>query len=268
MKTSTGLPSHVAIIMDGNGRWAEMRGRDRAFGHLRGARVAKDTIETCAEMGLEQLTLYAFSTENWLRPKAEVSFLMLLLGRHLRKERGNLVRNNIRFSVIGEVTRLPAAILEEVEKTIAATSACTGMSLTFALSYGGRQEIAAAAKALARDVAAGRLSVDDVNEESLAAKLQTSHMRDPDLILRTSGEFRLSNFMLWQSAYSELFVTQTLWPDFEKRELLAAFDHYSGRERRFGRTTSQVLGSSAKSESGREPTHESNHASNHESTAP
>jgi undecaprenyl diphosphate synthase len=239
METGT-LPSHMAIIMDGNGRWAESRGRDRAFGHLRGARVAKQTIETCAEMGLEQLTLYAFSTENWFRPKAEVSFLMLLLGRHLRKERSNLIRHNIRFSVIGEVTRLPKAILEEVEKTIAATSACTGMNLTFALSYGGRQELTEAAKALAIDVAAGRMRAEDINEAALAAKLQTSHMRDPDLIVRTSGEFRLSNFMLWQAAYSELYVTQTMWPDFDKQELLAAFAHYSSRERRFGRTTSQT----------------------------
>ena len=234
------LPSHVAIIMDGNGRWAEMRGRDRAFGHLRGARVAKQTIETCAALGLDQLTLYAFSTENWKRPRAEVSFLMLLLGRHMRKERLNLVRNNIRFSVIGEVDRLPAPVLEEVEKTIAATSACTGMSLTFALSYGGRQEIAAAARALAIDVASGRLAADDINEDSFAAKLSTSHMSDPDLIIRTSGEFRLSNFMLWQAAYSELYITQTNWPDFTEAELMEAFEHFASRERRFGCTTAQV----------------------------
>jgi undecaprenyl diphosphate synthase len=235
------LPTHVAIIMDGNGRWAEMRGRDRAFGHLRGARIAKQTIETCAEMGLEQLTLYAFSTENWRRPRAEVSFLMLLLGRHMRKERMNLVRNNIRFSVIGDVSRLPAPVLEEVEKTIAATSACTGMSLTFALSYGGRQEIAQAARALALDVAAGRMSADDVTEEALAARLQTAHMPEPDLIIRTSGEFRLSNFMLWQAAYSELYVTETLWPDFESQELMRAFDHFAKRERRFGCTREQIV---------------------------
>ncbi len=234
------LPSHVAIIMDGNGRWAEARGRDRAFGHLRGARIAKQTIESCAELGIEQLTLYAFSTENWLRPKAEVSFLMLLLGRHLRKERATLVKNNIRFSVIGDVQRLPAAILEEVEKTIAATNACNGMNLTFALSYGSRQEIVDAARALALDVSAGRLAAADINEDAFAAKLQTSHMRDPDLIIRTSGEFRLSNFMLWQAAYSELYVTQTLWPEFDQDELLSALRHYASRERRFGRTTSQI----------------------------
>lgn len=236
MVSSSRLPSHVAIIMDGNGRWAEMRGRDRAFGHLRGARMAKQAIETCAEIGIEQLTLYAFSTENWKRPRAEVSFLMLLLGRHMRKERLNLVRHNIRFSVIGDLSRLPAPVVEEVEKTIAATSACTGMSLTFALSYGGRQEITQAARALAADVAAGRLSADDITEDTFTSKLQTAHMPDPDLIIRTSGEFRLSNFMLWQAAYSELYVTETLWPDFERPQLLEAFEHYAKRERRFGCT--------------------------------
>jgi undecaprenyl diphosphate synthase len=233
--------------MDGNGRWAEMRGRDRAFGHLRGARIAKQTIETCAELGLDQLTLYAFSTENWKRPRAEVSFLMLLLARHMRKERLNLVRNNIRFSVIGDVARLPESVLNEVEKTIAATSACTGMSLTFALSYGGRQEIAEAARAIALDVAAGRLSADDINEETLASKLQTAHMPDPDLIIRTSGEFRLSNFMLWQAAYSELYVTETMWPDFERAELMSAFDQFAKRERRFGCTKAQLASDSSAS---------------------
>lgn len=248
--SASSLPAHIAIIMDGNGRWAEARGRDRAFGHLRGARVAKSMIEECARRGLGQLTLYAFSSENWMRPRAEVSFLMLLLGRHMRKERMNLVRNNIRFSVIGEVSRLPKGVLEEVEKTMAATADCTGMSLTFALSYGGRQEIAAAARALAADVASGRLSLDDVGEDALAARLQTAHMPDPDLIIRTSGEFRLSNFMLWQAAYSELYVTQTLWPDFDNAELDRALLHFASRERRFGRTTAQVAAEAPRSRGG------------------
>lgn len=231
---------HLAIIMDGNGRWAELRGRDRAFGHIRGARIAKNTIETCAELGLKQLTLYTFSTENWARPKAEVSFLMLLLGRHLRKERANLVRNNIRFSVIGQLDRLPQGAREEIDKTILATKACTGMNLTFALSYGGRQEITEAAKILAREVAAGVLSADQITEETITQRLQTRKMPDPDLIVRTSGEYRLSNFMLWQAAYSELFVTETLWPDFTVDNLKQAFEHFSRKERRFGRTTAQV----------------------------
>jgi undecaprenyl diphosphate synthase len=234
------VPRHVAIIMDGNGRWAELRRRDRTFGHLKGARVAKQTIESCARMGVEQLTLYAFSTENWLRPKAEVTFLMRLLARHLRKERRSLMKNNIRFTVIGDISRLPEAVLVEVKHTIEATSGNTGLSLTFALSYGGRQEITAAMRSIAEEVAAGSLRPDAIDENLIAQKLQSSFMPDPDLIIRTSGEYRLSNFMLWQAAYSELFITKTLWPDFNTEELDAAFLQYSGRERRFGRTTSQI----------------------------
>lgn len=234
------VPSHVAIIMDGNGRWAELRGRDRTFGHLKGARVARQTIETCAQMGVEQLTLYTFSTENWLRPLSEVSFLMMLLGRHLRKERRTLIKNNIRFSVIGDLKRLPAVVVNEVEKTIQETSSCTGMSLTFALSYGSRQEITEAVRSIAQDVAAGILNPNDIDESTISKRLQSSFMPEPDLIIRTSGEFRLSNFLLWQAAYSELYVTQTPWPDFGVEELEGAFQQYSLRERRFGRTAAQI----------------------------
>ena len=227
--------------MDGNGRWAEVRGKDRTFGHLKGARVAKRVIETCAELGVKQLTLYAFSTENWLRPKAEVSFLMRLLGRHLKKERRSLMKNNIRFSVIGEIDRLPPAVIEETKRTIAETRANTGMSLTFALSYGGRQEITSAVRKIAFDVEKGVLSSDSIDENLIAKYLQSSFMSepDPDLIIRSSGEYRISNFMLWQAAYSELYVTQTLWPDFNADELKAAFSQFASRERRFGRTTAQ-----------------------------
>lgn len=248
MIRTEGLPNHVAIIMDGNGRWAELRRKDRTFGHLKGARVAKSVIETCAQAGLEQLTLYAFSTENWLRPKMEVAFLMILLGRHLKRERATLMKNNIRFSVIGDVQRLPAPVLVEVHRTLEETKNNTGMSLTFALSYGGRQEITGAVQQIAREVAAGRLDPDDIDESLLASHLQTSdvHPCDPDLIIRTSGEYRLSNFMLWQAAYSELYVTSTLWPDFGTEELARAFDSFAGRERRFGRTTAQLAPSSTK----------------------
>ncbi len=233
-------PRHLAIIMDGNGRWAELRRRDRTFGHLKGARVAKSVIESCAKRGVEYLTLYAFSTENWLRPKAEVSFLMRLLARNMRKERRTLMKNNIRFSVIGEIERLPEPVLNEVKSTIEETRSNTGMNLTFALSYGGRQEITAALVEIARDVAEGRLSLDEINEATLSERLQSAFMPDPDLIIRTSGEYRLSNFMLWQAAYSELYITQTLWPDFTGAELERAFAHFAARERRFGRTTNQV----------------------------
>lgn len=222
--------------MDGNGRWAELRGRDRTFGHLKGARVAKSIVETCAEIGIQQLTLYAFSTENWLRPKSEVSFLMMLLGRHLRKERRGLVQNGIRFSVIGDLSRLPAAVRDEAVKTIEETSHNTGMSLTFALSYGSRQEITGAVRSLCEDVAAGCLRPEDINEAMVAQRLQTANMPDPDLIVRTSGEYRLSNFLLWQAAYTELYVTATLWPDFSADELRTALRQYALRERRFGQT--------------------------------
>ena len=233
------IPSHVAIIMDGNGRWAELRGRDRTFGHLKGARVAKKVIRACTELGVPQLTLYAFSTENWMRPIAEVNFLMLLLARHLRKERRTLMKNGIRFSVIGDLTRLPQAVIEEVYETIEETRENTGMSLTFALSYGGRQEITGAVRALAKEVEAGKLTADQITEEMISSHLQTAFLNqpDPDLIIRTSGEYRLSNFMLWQAAYSEFFITPTLWPDFTQEELQVAFQQFGNRERRFGRTT-------------------------------
>lgn len=234
------LPKHLAIIMDGNGRWAELRRRDRTFGHLKGARTAKATIEACARMGIPQLTLYTFSTENWLRPKAEVSFLMRLLARHLRKERAMLMENNIRFSVIGQIERLPEAVAAEVERTITETKNNTGMSLTFALSYGARQELTEAVQSLARDVAEGKLQPQDITEEMISLRLQSSSIGDPDLIVRTSGEYRLSNFMLWQAAYSEFYVTSTLWPDFDSVELEKALAQFGQRERRFGKTTAQV----------------------------
>jgi undecaprenyl diphosphate synthase len=237
---STTIPAHLAIIMDGNGRWAELRHRDRTYGHLKGARVAKNTIEFCASLGIQQLTLYTFSTENWLRPHQEVSFLMMLFGRHLRKERRTLIKNNIRFSVIGDIARLPETVRAEVFKTIEETRMNTGMSLTFALSYGSRQEITGAVRQIAEAVKAGQLEPGAVTEDLINSYLQTAQMPDPDLIIRTSGEYRLSNFLLWQAAYSELFVTQTLWPDMTNDELLAAIHKFGSRERRFGRTTSQV----------------------------
>lgn len=250
------LPQHVAIIMDGNGRWAETRGRNRTFGHLRGARVAREMIEACSERGIENLTLYTFSSENWLRPLEEVSFLMALLSRHLKRERANLIKNNIQFFAIGELDRLPPTVLDEVNETIRATAACTGLRLTFALSYGGRQDILGAARSaaqetmarLAPDLASGKISAEEairlageaMTEKGFAARLQTAGVRDPDLIIRTSGESRLSNFFLWQSAYSEIFITPTLWPDYGTQELDAALAWYQLRERRYGRTSSQL----------------------------
>lgn len=230
------VPAHLAIIMDGNGRWAQVHGRERTFGHLRGARIAKTVIEHCADLGIRHLTLYAFSTENWLRPKPEVFFLMRLLARHLRKERASLVKNNIRFTTIGDLARLPLAVQSEVRKTVDATAQNTGMHLVFALSYGSRQELTNATRAIAAEIAAGRLKPEDVTAETIRENLETSDMPDPDLIIRTSGEYRLSNFLMWQAAYSELFITETLWPDFTLKELETAFLSFSNRERRFGRT--------------------------------
>ncbi len=242
------IPGHLAIIMDGNGRWAESRGRERTFGHLRGARIARTTIERCAALGVQYLTLYAFSTENWFRPKREVAFLMGLLARHLRRERKTLLENNIRFSTVGTFERLPAAVQVEVERTITETRNNTGMNLIFALSYGSRQEITTAVQRIAAQIASGKLAADAVDEKMIASQLETAHMPDPDLIIRTSGEHRLSNFLLWQAAYSELYITDTLWPDFVDEELLQAFEFYSRRERRFGKTTAQLSGAERGSE--------------------
>lgn len=221
--------------MDGNGRWAELRGRERTFGHAKGARVAKATIEACAEIGVRHLTLYAFSTENWLRPKTEVAFLMRLAARHLRRERASLVRNNIRFTTIGDLERLPKFVAEEARLTERETAGNDGMKLTVALSYGSRQEIANAARALCEKVARGEMQPAEIDETAFAAVLETGGTPDPDLVIRTSGEHRLSNFLLWQAAYSELYVTDALWPDFDQTELKKAFEFYSSRERRFGR---------------------------------
>lgn len=225
--------------MDGNGRWAKNHGRERTFGHLEGAGVAKTVIERCADLGVKHLTLYAFSTENWFRPKTEVHFLMKLLSRYLRRERQNLVDKNIRFTAIGDLARVPDYVAEQVKITEAATAGCTGLHLLFALSYGSRQEITNAVKALAKEVAAGRLKPEEIDESMIESSLETSGVADPDLIIRTSGEYRLSNFLLWQAAYSELYITETLWPDFTIAELEQAFLDYSKRERRFGGTAAK-----------------------------
>ncbi len=231
---------HLAIIMDGNGRWANSRGLDRAYGHVRGARVAKKMIESASERKIEFLTLYAFSTENWFRPLQEVNFLMRLLARHLKKERRSLIKNNIRFQTIGDLTKLPAPVQTEVLETIRATSECTGMNLIFALSYGGRQELTEAMKGLALQLQNKEIRIEDISEQLIQEHLFTRDLPDPDLIIRTSGEFRLSNFLLWQAAYSELYVTSTLWPDFKEKDLQLALDFYAGRERRFGKVAAST----------------------------
>lgn len=231
------LPKHIAIIMDGNGRWAQMRSKPRTYGHVKGTRVAKKIITSCSRKGISHLTLYAFSSENWMRPQGEVSLLMNLLKRYLKKETENLVKENICFDTIGDLSRLPSDILLAIEKAKFATSNCSGLKLTFAISYGSRWEIAAAAKALAQQVAAGTLDPSDIDESLLNAQMHTYPTPDPDLIIRTSGEKRLSNFLMWQAAYSEFYFSETLWPDFTELDLDLAIGNYLKRERRFGALT-------------------------------
>ncbi|MGE0631690.1 MAG: isoprenyl transferase [Pseudobdellovibrionaceae bacterium] len=229
------LPKHVGIIMDGNGRWAESLGRPRTFGHIKGARVAKKIITACAQKGIENLTLYAFSSENWFRPQVEVSFLMTLLKRHLQKEKNSLVKQNIRFSAIGELDRLPDDVRKEIVSATEMTKNNTGMNLIFAISYGSRQEMMSTIQKLAHQVQHGLLQPEDITEELISKSLWTAGIQDPDLIIRTSGESRLSNFMMWQAAYSELYFTETLWPDFNEEEFDKALSEFRLRERRFGK---------------------------------
>lgn len=235
------LPKHIAIIMDGNGRWAGLRNRPRTFGHIKGARVAKKIITACVERKIQNLTLYTFSSENWLRPSTEVSFLMSLLTRYLKKEIKNLMEQNIKFQVIGEISKLSPEVRSVVDRVVSTTANNTGMTLTFAISYGSRQEIAEAAKRLAQDVQDGVLSVNDIDESSLNSRLMTYPIPDPDLIIRTSGEQRLSNFLLWQAAYSEFYFSPTLWPDFSEEDLDLAVDSFLSRERRFGAVTNNEI---------------------------
>lgn len=228
------LPKHIAIIMDGNGRWAQVRRKPRVFGHVKGTRVAKQIITACSRKGIKDLTLYAFSTENWLRPQPEVSFLMDLLRRYLRKETTNLVHENIHFSIIGDMSRIPNDVQEAISSAMEATAHCTGLNLVFALSYGSRQEITDAVRSIAEKVASQELRPSDIDEAMVNAALSTHPMPDPDLIIRTSGEQRLSNFLMWQAAYSEFYFTSTLWPDFTESDLDDALQDYHRRHRRFG----------------------------------
>lgn len=220
--------------MDGNGRWAQLRHKPRVFGHVKGTRVAKKIITACSRKGIKNLTLYAFSTENWLRPESEVSFLMNILRRYLKKETENLVKENIRFSIIGDISKVPADVRDAITKAMHATAKCTGLHLVFALSYGSRQEITEAVRTIVAKVAAGEIKAGEIDESVVNAALSTYPMPDPDLIIRTSGELRLSNFLMWQAAYSEFYFTSTLWPDFTEASLDKALLDYQSRQRRFG----------------------------------
>jgi undecaprenyl diphosphate synthase len=231
------LPRHVAVIMDGNGRWAEQRSRPRVEGHRAGIAAVRDVVETAARLGLEALTLYAFSVENWKRPRAEVATLMLLLKRYLRAELDTLLDNGIRFQVIGRPGDLDEDVREELQRGIEATRDQKGLLFNIALNYGGRTEIADAARKLAGEVDAGIRNVESIDEEAVAGALYTAGVPDPDLLIRTSGELRVSNFLLWQIAYAEIWVTDVLWPDFRRRHLLQAIADFQKRERRYGGVT-------------------------------
>jgi len=229
-----GLPRHIAIIMDGNGRWARQRGLPRIEGHRQGVATVRRITEHCARLGVEQLTLYCLSSENWRRPAAELDFLMHLLEQYLIEERALLMREGIRVVMIGSRAGLPDATLAALDRTTAMCAGNDGMRLCLAVNYGSRAEIAAAARALAEECAAGRLDPAAITEEALAARLDTAGMPDPDLVIRTAGEMRLSNFLLWQSSYAELWVTDTCWPEFTEEHLDEAIRSFAGRERRFG----------------------------------
>lgn len=234
MHTKSLYPRHIAIIMDGNGRWAKERGWPRLKGHEQGARSVQECLDACLEVGVEYLTLYAFSSENWKRPAIEVQGLMFLLEQYLGNKIEEMNENGIRFHAIGRLEELPATVQERLQKAIAATAHNKKLTLTLALNYGSRNEIIDAVKAIAQKVAHGSLDPKSISEELISKHLYTGGMPDPDLFIRTSGEYRISNFLLWQLSYAEITITPKLWPDFKKGDLFAAIEDYMSRERRFG----------------------------------
>jgi len=236
------LPLHIAIIMDGNGRWAKKKKLNRISGHIKGVDAVREIVRACRELGIKVLTLYAFSVENWRRPKEEVTALMTLLKEYLMKETEEMIQNNIRLSAIGRLEDLPLDVQNTLQETRKKTEHCDGMILNLALSYGGRSEILYAVRGILSDFQKGKIKLEEINVHRLSQYLWTQGLPDPDLLIRTSGEFRISNFLLWQIAYTELYVTETLWPDFDRKELLKAIADYQSRERRFGLTSEQLNG--------------------------
>jgi undecaprenyl diphosphate synthase len=240
------LPEHIAIIMDGNGRWAKKQGLlNRIFGHKSAITSVRETTETCAEIGIKYLTLYAFSTENWSRPKEEVNALMELLVSTIKSEAPTLTKNNVRLNAIGDLTSLPKSCQKELAETIELTKHNSGLVLTLALSYSGRWEIIEAVKKIAAAVSTNAIAIDAINETTFRSYLSDSTLPDPELLIRTSGEFRISNFLLWQIAYTEIHITDVLWPDFRKKDLYTALTDFQKRERRFGKISEQLNGAKA-----------------------
>lgn len=236
----TRVPQHIAIIMDGNGRWAKQQGEDRVFGHHEGVNSVRDVVEAAGEAGVKYMTLYAFSTENWNRPKEEVDALMELLVATISMETPRLHKNNVKLQAIGNLQSLPAACLQELHESMATTAGNTGLNLVLALSYSAKWEIAQAMQQLGREIEAGKLKADNITEADIEQHLCTRAYPDPELMIRTSGEHRISNFLLWQLAYAEFYFTDKLWPDFRKNDLFEAIINYQKRERRFGKTSEQI----------------------------
>ena len=234
------LPCHIAIIMDGNGRWAKERGSHRIFGHQNGITAVKETVEGAGELGVKYLTLYAFSKENWFRPQEEIDALMNLMISTINSETETLIKNNVRLKVIGDMQSLPVFIIEKLNEVIELTRENSGLTLIVALSYGARWEIAHAARQISEDVMSGKIKNEEIDESTFSRYLLTNEVPDPELLIRTSGEFRLSNFLLWQLAYSEMVFSPTLWPDFRKDDLYKAIIDFQKRERRFGKTSEQL----------------------------
>src|SRR3989338_1569939 len=241
MIDETKLPYHIAIIMDGNGRWARARGLPRIVGHRAGVETVRRILEAGRDIGIKMMTLYAFSTENWKRPTKEVEVLFGLLETYLDREGYKFDRDNIRFNVIGDMAGLPEGLRKKLDATIERTRANSSFALNLALNYGSRHEIVQAVKAIAKEVAGGKLDAETIDEECVSDRLYTSGLPDPDLVIRTSGENRISNFLLWQISYSELYFTEKLWPDFNKNDLFEAIVNYQKRERRFGKTSEQLI---------------------------
>ncbi|HNE50654.1 MAG: isoprenyl transferase [Chitinophagales bacterium] len=234
------LPEHIAIIMDGNGRWAKAQGKHRIFGHKNGVKAVREVTEGCAEIGVKYLTLYAFSTENWNRPKMEVSALMELLFLTIGREIKTLQKNNIRLNVIGHIHNLPESNRKALAEVMEATKNNTRMTLTLALSYGAREEMTETVKKIAADVKSGKIQVEEITQQTISNNLYTAAMPDPELMIRTSGEHRISNFLLWQMAYTELYFTEKFWPEYTKNDLFQAIYNFQHRERRFGMTGEQI----------------------------
>ena len=237
---SNKIPVHIAIIMDGNGRWAKKAGEQRTFGHQSGVESVRDTVEAATALGVQYLTLYAFSTENWNRPSFEVEALMEILVNSLIQEKETFMKNGIKLSVIGDDQKLPESCRETLYKVIEETSGNSNLTLNLALSYSGRWDLTNAVKNLVKDVQKGLVSEEQIDQDLISSYLSTKHMPDPDLMIRTSGEFRISNFLLWQLAYTEIYITDTLWPDFRAHHLYEAILNFQNRERRFGKTGEQI----------------------------